>query len=59
MGPKALFASSTGSTGEAIMDLNAPNGMSAQQQHVNETLEEKKRRIFRWNAYERIMIPLE
>lgn len=53
LGPKTLFISGVGTTG------NEPSGLSALQQHVHETLDEKKRRLFKWNSYERVMIPLE
>ena len=35
-----------------------PIGYSARQRHIHESVEEKKRRLFRWNGYEKIMMPL-
>ena len=38
--------------------MNTPRGMSIHQRHVSESLEEKKRRLFKWNDYERVMLNL-
>lgn len=32
--------------------------MVNQQQHITETLDEKKRRLFKWSFYEKVMLPV-
>lgn len=39
--------------------MYVPMGISAQQRHIHESIEEKKRRLFKWNDYEKIMLPME
>ena len=50
-----MFASSA----DSLMESSSPTGFSAQQRHIHETLDEKKKRLFKWNNYERVMIPLD
>jgi len=39
--------------------MYVPKGVSAMQRHIHESLEAKKRRLFRWNDYEKILLPLD
>ena len=36
-----------------------PKGMSAMQRHIHESVIEKKRRLFKWNDYEKVLLNLE
>ena len=44
---------------EQKFQMSTPSGFSAMQAHIHESLEEKKRRLFRWNNYEKIQLPLD
>ena len=39
--------------------MYVPKGISAMQRHIHESLAEKKRRLFKWNDYEKVVLPLE
>ena len=39
--------------------MSVPTGYSAMQPHVSESLQDKKRRLFKWNNYEKIQLPLD
>jgi len=39
--------------------MHVPKGISAMQRHIHESLAEKKRRLFKWNDYEKVMLPLD
>ena len=39
--------------------MSVPTGYSAMQPHVTESLQDKKRRLFKWNNYEKIQLPLD
>ena len=39
--------------------MYVPKGISAMQRHIHESVAEKKRRLFKWNDYEKVMLPLD
>ena len=39
--------------------MYVPKGISAMQRHIHESLPEKKRRLFKWNDYEKVMLTLD
>ena len=39
---------------ESKFQMSVPQGYSALQPHINESLQDKKRRLFKWNNYEKI-----
>ena len=39
--------------------MYVPKGISAMQRHIHESLEAKKRRLFKWNDYEKVMLSLK
>ena len=51
--------SSDSETPKAYKDIESNADLLVnQQQHINESLEEKKRRLFKWSYYEKVMLPL-
>lgn len=39
--------------------MYVPKGLSAMQLHIHESVFEKKRRLFKWNDYEKVMLTLD
>ncbi len=39
--------------------MYVPKGVSAMQRHIHESLADKKRRLFKWNDYEKVILPLD
>ena len=39
--------------------MYVPKGISALQRHIHESVIEKKRRLFKWNDYEKVLLNLE
>jgi len=39
--------------------MYVPKGISAMQRHIHESVIEKKRRLFKWNDYEKVLLNLE
>ena len=39
--------------------MYVPKGISAMQRHIHESIAEKKRRLFKWNDFEKVMLPIE
>ena len=49
-----LSTAMTDSEEQQKIQMSVPTGYSAMQPHISESLQDKKRRLFKWNNYEKI-----
>lgn len=55
----ASFSTDISGEDDSKKQMYEPMGISAMQRHIHESLTEKKRRLFKWNDYEKVLLPLE
>ena len=55
----ASFSTDISSEEDTSKQMYVPKGISAMQRHIHESIAEKKRRLFKWNDLEKVMLPIE